>query len=226
MISQYFLSLCTANFSLNYFVPFFQGQHFILSYSHSCLKVFPFLPGSSHCWPWASRWAEQMPCEELSGISGPCQADARLPISSKPCQFVFVKWKKMECSTELGTERSCWLGSVKVLPSHQVLLVGGEGIRAAVCLSSPPWLKGWINLQWAVSSASFLLLSASASRNEAAICLFWQVQPTWSLRSVTLIGNNLKVLNYKISYRKRMAVPIFFSQSFTVSTRRFFLFSL
>lgn len=39
---------------------------------------------------------------------------------------------------ELGTERSCWLGNVKVLTSHQVLLVGGEGIRAAVCLSSPP----------------------------------------------------------------------------------------
>lgn len=86
----------------------------------------------------------------------------------------------------------------------------GEGIRAAVCLSSPPWLKGWINLQWAVSSASFLLLSASASGNEAGIRLFWQVQPTWSLRSDTLKGNNLKVLNCTISYGKGWQLLIFF----------------
>lgn len=102
-------------------------------------------------------------------------------------------------------------GCVQVLTSHQVLLVGGEGVRAAVCLSSPSWLKGWINLQWAVSLGSFLLLlSASASGNEAGIGLFWQVQPTWSLRSVTLIGNNLKVLNCKISYRKGWQFLFFF----------------
>lgn len=47
-----------------------------------------------------------MPCEELSGTSGRCQADARLPISPKPCHFLFVKWKKMICSMELGTEMS------------------------------------------------------------------------------------------------------------------------
>lgn len=120
MVGQYFLSPHTANFSLNYFVPFFQGQHLILSYSHSRFKVFPFLP--------ASRWVKQMPCEELSGTSGPCQADARLPVSLKPWHFLLAKWKKMGCSMELGTEMS-----------YQALLLGECGSARF----SPGAAGGW-----------------------------------------------------------------------------------
>lgn len=196
MVSQYFLSSRTANFSLNYFVRFFQGQHLILSYSHSCWS----LPLSTWQQPLLALGQQMSKADAMWrtvrdqwSMSGLCKGFQFHPSHAI---FSFLSGKRWSWAQKWATEPCCCLGSVEVLTSHQVLLVSGEGMRAAVCLSSPPWLKGWINLQWAVSSGSFLLLlSASASGNEAGICLFWQVQPTWSLRSVTFIGSHLKVVN-------------------------------
>lgn len=213
MISQYFLSSYSANFSWNYFVPFFQGQRLILSCSHYCLKVFPFPPGSSHCWPWARRWTKQMPCEELSGISGPCQADARLPISPKPCHFLLVKLKKMARPTELGTEMSCKAllpgecGSAQFSPGAVVL--GKEWELQSVC----PVHRD-CRAEWSCNGPCLRPASSSWVHQQAQMKrefgFFWQVQPAWSLRSLILTSNNLKVLNCKVSQRKGWQLLIFF----------------
>lgn len=77
--------------------------------------------------------------------------------------------------------RPCKPESMKVLTSYWVLMVNGGQNRTCVCWWNMPWLTGWINLQLAVSSVRFLLLSASANGNEADTYLFWKLQPTWIL---------------------------------------------